>query len=144
MKKKKLFLIIGLIIIILILVIIKICNIGVAGTTFYTVSKGECNSPIITYNDSSLNDKGECKRAGYYIDNNKVNINIGSMNCGNSIKIETIKTTKDMNVYIKAKEKKGYMSMMCLCSPSLNITFSKKVNSVTLENEKGMILSECA
>lgn len=144
MKKKKLFLIIGLIIIILILVIIKICNIGVAGTTFYTVSKGECNSPIITYNDSSLNDKGECKRAGYYIDNNKVNINIGNMNCGNSIKIEKIIINKGMNVYIKAKEKKGYMSMMCLCSPSLNITFSKKVNSVTLENEEGMILSECA
>ena len=79
----------------------------------------------------------------HYIDGNKVSINIGTMNCGNTINIVRITTDLNMNVYIKAKERKTPLTAQCLCNPSLNIYFTRKVKSVTLVSEDGMKLGEC-
>lgn len=124
---------------------------GFSGTTFYTSytkSSGDCNT-INTYTDGTKPTKstqyndGVCNNTGYYINNNKVTINIGDIACGNKIKIEEMDIKKGMNVYIKAKETQGLVTEQCLCSASLIITFSKKVNNVTLVNEDGTILQEC-
>ena len=154
MKKKKKLIIICIIIITVIIFLIITGIFGFARTASYTVSEGECNSIITTYSadgkPSTLNDKGECKIAGYYIDNNRVNINIGNINCDHKIKIKKIKISKDMNVYIKVKESyfifadKLGLDASCNCSKSLNITFSKKVNNVTIVNENGAKLHKCA
>lgn len=144
MKKKTIFIIVSLIIIGLILIIIGISSIRFMGNTFYKVSTGSSKCGIVSIDEPKLNDNGECNRSGYYIHNNKVNINMGSINCGSSIEIEKIKVDKDMNVYIKAIVKEGYGKMQCECNKSLNIEFSKKVNSVILEKEDGIRLDECA
>ena len=120
---------------------------GFAGTSFYIVKEGECFSAISTYhgddNEPSINENKECSKSGYYIDDNKVSINIGSMNCANSINIVSITTDLNMNVYIKAKERKSPLTTQCLCNPSLNIYFTRKVKSVTLVPENGIELGEC-
>ena len=149
MKKKKIIKAILVIIIIisvifLLGIITDIC--GFAGTSFYIVKKGECFSSISTYHgdnyEPTINENKECSQAGYYIDGNKVSINIGTMNCGNTINIVKITTDLNMNVYIKAKERKTPLTAQCLCNPSLNIYFTRKVKSVTLVSD-GMKLGEC-
>ena len=58
-----------------------------------------CNSTTVNKDESSkLNEKGECINSGYYIDNNRVNINIGSINCANDIEIINLKVDKSRNV----------------------------------------------
>ena len=86
---------------------------------------------------------GACQNPGYHINNNTVTINIGAMNCASSIAISKIKVDKNMNVYIKAKEKKSAEQAKCICSPTINIKFTNKVNSVTLVTEDGTELGEC-
>ncbi len=111
------------------------------GNSTYKITKIGCNSK----NDS--NNKSEedviCKSAGYYIDDNKVNISLGNINCANDIKIEKIEVDEEMNVYIKVKEKKGKNQAKCVCNPSLTIEFDKTVESVILETENGNELNEC-
>ena len=107
----------------------------------YKITKNECNSK------KDLNEELEedimCKSAGYYIDDNKVNISLGKINCANDIKIEKIEVDEEMNVYIKAKEKKGKNQAKCVCNPSLTIEFDKPVESVIFETEAGTELNEC-
>lgn len=121
---------------------IVVGKIGFSGTTIYTTSKGECNEDI---SKIGLNEKKECLNSGYYIDDKRVNINIGTINCGRNVKIVSIKVDKDMNVDIVAGEKESIVGdAWCKCNPSLNIKFSKKVKSVHLIRESDKAeLSEC-
>ena len=107
----------------------------------YKITKNECNSK----NDSKeeLKEDVVCKSAGYYIDNNKVNISLGNINCANDIKIEKNEVDEEMNVYIKKKKKKGMYQAKCVCNPSLTIEFEKDVESVIFETEDGNELNEC-
>ena len=106
-------------------------------TTYYP------NGKVKNNNKDESNKKKECLIPGYHINKNKVNINIGSMTCGHNIKISELKVDKNMNVYIKAQERKGISEAWCLCSPNLTLYFYKNVNSVTLVNEDGTKLGEC-
>ena len=107
----------------------------------YRITKIGCNSSKNSTKD--LTEEGECTTPGYYIDDDRVNISLGSINCANDIKIVKVEADKDMNVTIKVKEKKGRVQAKCVCSPSLNIEFNKEVNSVTLIKEDGTELGEC-
>ena len=106
----------------------------------YKITKNECNRKADLIEEPK---EIVCKSAGYYIDNNKVNISLGNINCANDIKIEEIEVDEDMNVYIKAKEKKGKNQAKCVCNPSLTIEFDKTVESVIFETEDGNELNEC-
>ena len=111
------------------------------GNSTYKITKIGCNSK----NDSNTKSEEDviCKTAGYYIDNDKVNISLGRINCANDIKIEKIEVDDEMNVYIKVKEKKGKNQAKCVCNPSINIQFNEEVNNVTLVTEDGTELGEC-
>ena len=63
--------------------------------------------------------------------------------CGHEIELTKVSTDRNMNVYIEAREKEGIVEAMCLCSPTINIYFYKKVKSVTLVNEDGEELGKC-
>lgn len=143
-KRLKNILIASCILIILLIIVLVIGKFRISGTTIYRVTKGECNSTTVNKDESSkLNEKGECINSGYYIDNNRVNINIGSINCANDIEIINLKVDKSRNVKIKVKEKKNKTQAKCMCKPSLNIIFFKKVNSATVTTDKGIILRQC-
>ena len=109
----------------------------------YKISQGECKSGVIMDDSNRLNENKECLVPGYYIDNNEVNINIGTINCANDIEIVKLKVDKKMNVYIMVKEKVSELQENCLCSPSLNVKFNEKIRSVTLVTEDGTKLEEC-
>lgn len=107
----------------------------------YKITKVGCNSA--KKSSKELTEEGECKTPGYYIDNDRVNISLGNINCANDIKIQKIEVDEEMNVYIKVKEKIGKNQAKCVCSPSINIEFYNEVNSVTLVKEDGTELDEC-
>ena len=109
----------------------------------YKISQGECKSGVIMDDSNRLNENKECLVPGYYIDNNEVNINIGIINCANDIEIVKLKVDKKMNVTIKVKEKKYREQAKCICKPSINIIFAKKINSVTVTTEDGIKLRQC-
>ena len=44
---------------------------------------------------------------------------------------------------IKVKEKKSREQAKCICKPSINIIFTKKVNSVTVTTADGIKLRQC-
>ena len=146
-KKNKILKITILIVSILLLLLLLsmvILKWRISGTTFYRITEGECNSAMVYEEETSgLNEKGECINSGYYIDNNRVNVNIGSINCANGIEIVKLKVDKKMNVEIKVKEKKSREQAKCICKPSINIIFTKKVNSVTVTTEDGIKLRKC-
>ena len=145
-KKNKRFRIILLVVCTLIFLLLLFIIIGkwrISGTTIYRTTLGKCNSEEAYDNESGLNKKGECLKKGYYIDNKRVNVNIGSINCANSIEIVKLKVDKKMNVDIKVKEKKSREQAKCMCKPSLNIIFTKKVNSVTVTTADGIKLRQC-
>ena len=145
-KRNKRFRIILLVVCTLIFLLLLFIIIGkwrISGTTIYRTTLGKCNSAEAYDNESGLNKKGECLKKGYYIDNKRVNVNIGSINCASNIEIMKIKVDKKMNVNIKVKEKKSKTQAKCMCKPSLNIIFTKKVNSVTVTTEDGIKLRQC-
>ena len=132
-KKNKRFRIILLVVCTLIFLLLLFIIIGkwrISGTTIYRTTLGKCNSAEAYDNESELNKKGEC-------------LNIGSINCANSIEIVKLKVDKKMNVDIKVKEKKSREQAKCMCKPSLNIIFTKKVNSVTVTTADGIKLRQC-
>ena len=151
MKKKKkknktikIILIVACILVILLVLSMVIFKWRISGITFYRITEGECNSAMVYEEETNgLNEKGECINSGYYIDNNRVNINIGSINCANDIEIVKLKVDKKMNVTIKVKEKKYREQAKCICKPSINIIFTKKVNSVTITTSDGIKLRQC-
>lgn len=63
----------------------------------YTVTEGECKSDVIMDELNVLNENKECLVPGYYINNDKVNIEY--MNCSNRIEIEKKQADKKMNIY---------------------------------------------
>ena len=63
----------------------------------YTVTEGECKSDVIMDELNVLNENKECLVPGYYINNDKVNIEY--MNCSNRIEIEKNQADKKMNIY---------------------------------------------
>ena len=143
-KKLKITILIVSILLLLLLLSMVIFKWRISGTTFYRITEGECNSGMVYEEETSgLNEKGECINSGYYIDNNRVNVNIGSINCANDIEIVKLKVDKKMNVYIMVKEKVSELQENCLCSPSLNVKFNEKIRSVTLVTEDGTKLEEC-
>lgn len=157
--KKTVLIVISIIIIVISIVLFLTLPLNLWGFKefhFYTVDNGgmgDCGSistyhgdtvETTNYNNSKKSSKSpKCTSAGYYIDNNKVTIDIGDMYCGNSIKITDLKVDKKMNVYIKAKEIETIRGVQCGCSPNLTIYFLKKVNSVTLVTEDGTELGKC-
>ncbi|MBQ1550684.1 MAG: hypothetical protein IIZ67_01150 [Bacilli bacterium] len=161
-NKKKKIIVVALIFVTIIAVIMVFGTItnswGFKKFYFYTQNTDKCD-PISVYhgdNDTTTyypngksskkdksNKKKECTSSGYHIYKNRVSINIGSMICGHTIELTDISVDKNMNVYIQAKEKESSIEAMCPCSPSINIYFYKKVNSVTLVNEDGTKLEEC-
>lgn len=109
--------------------------------TSYKVTKVGCNSA--KKSSKELTEEGECKNPGYYIDNDRVNISLGKINCTNDIEIQKIEVDEEMNIYIKIKEKIGKNQVKCVCNPSINIQFNEEVNNVTLVTEDGTELDEC-
>ena len=106
------------------------------------VDAGECKDVVIIDDSNKLNENKECLVPGYYIDNDKVNINIGYMNCSNRIEIEKIKQTKRW-IYIRVKEKVSDLQENCIYRTLLNIKCTKKIKNVTLTTEDGTKLEEC-
>ena len=108
MKKKKkknktikIILIVACILVILLVLSMVIFKWRISGITFYRITEGECNSAMVYEEETNgLNEKGECINSGYYIDNNRVNINIGSINCANDIEIVKLKVDKNYLVPI--------------------------------------------
>ena len=150
-KKKKIMLIIIVVFIVILSTILLFGLLanswGFKGYYFYTVNNGlDQSTTISTYNSSKSNKaskKKECEVAGYYIDKNRISINIGNMVCGHSIELMKLKVDKNMNVYIKVKEKNLFWGSQNVCNPNMNLYFYRKVNSVILVKEDGNKLGEC-
>ena len=110
---------------------------GLIGYHYYTKDSNikDCGN--------SFNFSGKSDYTTYSINNNRVTIEIGSMSCGNTIEITDLKVDKKMNVYIKAKEKDGYITLQCgYCTPTATIYFFKKDKSITLVKEDETKLDE--
>ena len=104
-KSLKIILIVALILIILLILSMIMFKWRISGTSFYRLTKGECNSAMVYEEETNgLNEKGECINSGYYIDNNRVNVNMGSINCANDLEIVKLKVDTNLKSTLETVE----------------------------------------